>query len=230
MYCIKCGVCLAESEKRCPLCGTVVFNPEVELPNAEKQYPNDKYPKNALRPNAWLFFATTVSFVALAIVFACDYNINNAVTWSGIVGGAFCTLYSALVLPFWFSKPNPAIFVPIFFLLTGGYLWYLNVTLGGNWFLTLAFPIVCFVGLVTTAMATLLHYLKKGRLYVYGGGIILFALLPLLIEFLLFVTFKMPVIWWSLFPLSVLFILGAGLIFLGICRPAKEALERKFFF
>ena len=32
MYCIKCGVELADSEKKCPLCGTVVFNPELSRP------------------------------------------------------------------------------------------------------------------------------------------------------------------------------------------------------
>ena len=29
MYCIKCGVELADSEKRCPLCGTPVFHPDL---------------------------------------------------------------------------------------------------------------------------------------------------------------------------------------------------------
>ena len=39
MYCIKCGVELADSEKKCPLCGTVVFNPEVARPDGAPPYP-----------------------------------------------------------------------------------------------------------------------------------------------------------------------------------------------
>ena len=30
MYCIKCGVELADTEKQCPLCGTLVYHPELE--------------------------------------------------------------------------------------------------------------------------------------------------------------------------------------------------------
>ena len=29
MYCINCGVKLADSEKRCPLCGTVPYHPDI---------------------------------------------------------------------------------------------------------------------------------------------------------------------------------------------------------
>ena len=29
MYCVKCGVELADSEKKCPLCGTPVFHPDI---------------------------------------------------------------------------------------------------------------------------------------------------------------------------------------------------------
>ena len=31
MYCVKCGVELADSEKKCPLCGTPVFHPDILL-------------------------------------------------------------------------------------------------------------------------------------------------------------------------------------------------------
>lgn len=37
MYCIKCGVELADSEKVCPLCGTRVFHPD--LPRSESEAP-----------------------------------------------------------------------------------------------------------------------------------------------------------------------------------------------
>jgi hypothetical protein len=34
---------------------------------------------------------------------------------------------------------------------------------------------------------------------------------------------------WSLYPLTALVLLGGMLIFLAICRPARETMERKFF-
>ena len=42
MYCIKCGVELADSEKRCPLCGTPVFHPDLPRNLTEPPYPADR--------------------------------------------------------------------------------------------------------------------------------------------------------------------------------------------
>ena len=39
MYCIKCGVELADSEKVCPLCGTRVFHPDLPRAQGEPPYP-----------------------------------------------------------------------------------------------------------------------------------------------------------------------------------------------
>ena len=45
MYCIKCGVRLADTENKCPLCGTVPFHPEITREEAEPLYPRDRYPE-----------------------------------------------------------------------------------------------------------------------------------------------------------------------------------------
>ncbi len=50
------------------------------------------------------------------------------------------------------------------------------------------------------------------------------------LEGLLCIAFQIPVTGWSVYPLTALFLLGGFLIFLGICRPAREAMRRKFFF
>ena len=43
MYCVKCGVELGESEKKCPLCGTTVFHPEMEPPTGKGPYPPEEH-------------------------------------------------------------------------------------------------------------------------------------------------------------------------------------------
>ena len=48
-------------------------------------------------------------------------------------------------------------------------------------------------------------------------------------EFLLMLTFGIRFIGWSLYPLAVFFVLGGLLIFLAICRPARDMMERKTF-
>ena len=44
MYCVNCGVQLADSQKRCPLCSTVLFHPELSQPEGEQLYPKDRAP------------------------------------------------------------------------------------------------------------------------------------------------------------------------------------------
>ena len=42
MYCVKCGVELADSQRVCPLCGTRVFHPDIPRTPADPPYPPDE--------------------------------------------------------------------------------------------------------------------------------------------------------------------------------------------
>ena len=50
MYCIKCGVELADSEKICPLCGTRVFHPDLPCGNGEPPYPPAEHSQRGGQP------------------------------------------------------------------------------------------------------------------------------------------------------------------------------------
>lgn len=230
MYCIKCGVSLADTEKTCPLCGTVVYHPEMERPSTDPLYPQQKLPPE--RPlSRGLHILVTVGFLLpLLLVLLADLQTNGTVTWSGPVMGALLVGYVWIILPLWFRKPNPVIFVPCGFAAVIAYLLYLCWFTGGSWFLTFALPVSLGLGLVVTAMTTLLRYLKKGTLYVVGGGMIALGALTLMSELLMDYTFSLPrFIGWSLYPLATLVVLGGVLIFLAICRSARLVMERKFF-
>ena len=43
-YCVQCGVRLAQQEKKCPLCGTPVINPNPQETKEDHLYP-DEYQK-----------------------------------------------------------------------------------------------------------------------------------------------------------------------------------------
>ena len=96
--------------------------------------------------------------------------------------------------------------------------------------MSFAFPVTGGICLIVTAVVTLLRYVRKGILFILGGAIAALGGFMPLVEFLLVVTF--PAIefhWWSLYPLTALVILGGTLMFLGICKPARETMERKLF-
>ena len=230
MYCIKCGVELADSEKKCPLCNTHVFHPQLSGREAPGLYPPNQYPAKQVRPWGILTVISAVFLLPLLITLICDIQLSGGITWSGYVAGGLLTAYVVLILPAWFRKPNPVIFVPCDFLAVGLLLLYINLATGGRWFLTFAFPVVGFFGLVTTAVVTLTRYIRRGRLYIFGGAaLVLGAFMPLM-ELLLNLTFRLPnVLLWSLYPLTTLVLVGGTLLVIAICRPLRESLSKRLF-
>ncbi len=230
MYCVNCGVKLADSEKQCPLCGVMAFHPDIDRGEGEPLFPREQYPAPQINSRAALIVVTTLFLLPILITLLCDLQINGAVTWSGYVTGALVTGYVALVLPGWFRKPNPVIFVPCAFAAAGLYVLYIDLCTGGGWFLSFAFPVIGTVGLIVTAVVTLVKYVRRGYLYIFGGANIALGLFMPLMEFLLMITFDLPqFLSWSLYPLIALVLLGLMLIVLAISRPARETMSRKFF-
>ena len=90
MYCIKCGVELADSEKVCPLCGTRVFHPDLPQAQGEPPYP----PQEQARPEevshtGALFVLTVLLALPAVLSILCDWRVNGRIVWSGYsVGGA----------------------------------------------------------------------------------------------------------------------------------------------
>lgn len=89
--------------------------------------------------------------------------------------------------------------------------------------MSFALPVTAAAGLILTAAVTLLKYVRKGYLFIFGGTIILSGRLHGAGEFLLNLNFHVhDEFIWSFYPFSVSFILGVMLIVIGICRPAQR--------
>ena len=230
MYCIKCGVELAESEKTCPLCGTLVFHPDLPAPDGEKPYPVGQRPPQQVSPMGAKFILSMFFVAGLVIPTLCDWQINGTITWSGYIIGAVLLGYIWLVLPFWFRRPNPIIFVPCGFGAVALYLLYISLVTGGGWFLTFGLPVTAVFGSIVTAVVVLVRCLRRGRLYIFGGAALAIGVFMPVMEWLLTLTFPpIPFYGWSLYPLAVLALTGITMIIIAVSRPMRETLERKFF-
>ena len=231
MYCVNCGVELADSETVCPLCGTRVFHPDLPRKQAPSPYPADPHGKpEEVNRSGILFVMTMLALLPAVICLLCDWRINGSIVWSGYAAGGVALLYITVVLPLWFRHPNPAIFVPVDFAAIALFLLYINFAVGGHWFLSFAFPVTGAIALLITAVVTLMRYVPGGALYIFGGALILTGGLNVLIEFLLHITFGIEGMFvWSIYPLTVCVLLGVMLLVVAVCKPLRRSLHRKFF-
>lgn len=232
MYCVKCGVELADSERKCPLCGTEVICPGEEKRELSPS-PYPPYPgavREGVSKSGVLFVLTVLFLLPFCLCLICDIKINGEIVWSGYASGAILLVYVMTVLPVWFRHPNPVIFVPIDFVAIGLYLLYISYATNGGWFLTFAFPTIGCIGLIVTAVVTLTRYTRGGELFIYGGTMIMLGGISVLVELFMKITFGTRMFIWSLYPMSAFLLVGMMLIVIGICRPLRESLKKKLFF
>ena len=232
MYCIQCGVELQKGVDRCPLCGLRVYHPELKEEPDAPPYP--RYVEGETVSHGGLLFIVSFLFaIPLLVCLLIDLNMNRGVHWSGYVCFGLLTLYILVCLPLWFPRRNPAVFFPISMAAGLGMALYVCLKTGGHWFLSFAFPVGGALLLILEAEIVLMRYAVREwphrTLYILGGGFIALGGLTMLVEFLLQVAFRITMTWWSLYSVTVLFLVGLMLIIIGVCRPLRESLHKKFF-
>ncbi len=227
MYCMKCGVRLQDTEKKCPLCGFSL--PEIS-PIQKGTYPSVKRPRDREDFRGLLLFVTLILFGAGGAVFAADMILGGGVTFSGLVLFSLLLFYAAFLLPRWFRRPNPVVFLPIFCLCLGVFLFYLDFFYGNGWFFPFALPLLGGVLILLETVITLARYVHKGYFYIYGGFFLGLGVLSLVGEILYRAYAHLPVmLTWSLIPLIFFSLVGLGLIVIAIVRPFRAFIERRFF-
>lgn len=230
MYCIKCGIELSDGQKICPICQTRVYHPDFKSEGLPT-YPRKSFKSEEINIRGLLFVVTLLHLIPIIFALILDYNLNDKIDWTLYVVGAVLIVYISVVLPMWFKNPNPVIFTPVSFAASLMYLWYINFSVDGDWFLTFAFPICLMVGVMVTSLVTLLKYIKKNKLFIIGGGFLFAGVISVMVEFFLHLTFDIAHdgFIWSLYPLVFLGIVGLGLIVIEIVKPFKESLKKVFF-
>lgn len=229
MYCIKCGAKLSEGQTVCPICETRVYHPDF-LVTESSTYPKIPFKSEAFNRTGLLFAITVLMLIPLFLPVILELNWKDEISWSGYVAGGVLLAYVSFILPCWFRHPNPVIFVPSSFAATAVYLFYICLMCEGDWFLPFALPLTGALMLIVTGVTALFRYLRRGRLYIAGGGFIAFGLFTLLLEYLLRVSLEIKFSFmWSVAPLTVFSIFGVLLIVVAIVKPFKESLRRVFF-
>lgn len=230
MYCQKCGIELADSEEKCPLCQTAVYHPDIERKVGEPTYPKGEYPQQNAKKVIGLIVVTTLYFLAFFTCMLCDIQVFSKITWSGYAMGAILCSYGVLILPHWFKRKSALVFIPVDFALICAFLAYINHVVNGEWFLGFAFPLCAGIGTVVFLVVALLQRLRKKGLYIFAGAFFFVAGMMYPLELSINETVgSVNFYFWSLYPIFAFSAIGIMLLVLAAYRPAREALERRFF-
>ena len=227
MYCVKCGVKLGEGVRECPLCQTPVLYHE----DADRTVSySDRYPAEQ-RHARYLILALLTALMAAAglICLILCLRTFGRVYWSGYVLMGLALAWVILILPFWFPRWHPLIFLPIDFAAVCGFLLYVCASTGGNWFLSFAFPVTMLVGLLLVAAVAVARHVRRGRLYIAAALILVTGGFCMLIELFEHITFGTQMFLWSLYCVSFCGLLGLFLLVAAMIPPLRAYLERKFF-
>lgn len=234
MYCIKCGVELANGVKRCPLCGTPVIIPDELKEEAAAAAPAPSfYPENRVQEkvNHWtVLVVITILFLLPALLcMLIDLRLNEHIVWSGYVSSSLLLVYTIVVLPYWFPQRKPYPFILAVGIAIGFLLAYICVKNGGHWFLTLALPIVVILIVMTEIAFWTLRGNRMDPLLLVGLFFVAGGIFNVLLETMICMTFEFRFSFWSFYPLIALGLIGAGLIFIAMRPALRKALYKKFF-
>ena len=230
MYCVKCGVKLQDGIKSCPLCHTPVLFPGMEQSVPEPAVYPDRYPAEKKQTRFLALGLITAMLTAVCIAcFVFCLKTYGYLFWSNYVMLGIALVYIVCVLPLWFRKRDPLVFLPVDFVCVCGYLLFVCVYNGGRWFLGFAFPVTMLLGLLTEASVALYRRVARGRLFITGGLLIAAGCSCMLIEMFQHITFGTGMFMWSLYCVPFCSALGLFLIAAGCIPPLRAWLERKFF-
>ena len=229
MYCVKCGVELADSEKNCPLCGTVAYHPDLEREESPAPYPPHRLASRRARRRATLFVLALVAITLVVQLLVLNLAISGKITWAFFAVGGIALTYLMVCLPMWFKRPNPAVFVPTSFLAIALYLFGCCVLTDGSWYWNFALPLIGGIAVIVTAVSTLCRYIKGGRFYIAGGTVIASGAYLLGTELLISARFNVMFWGWSIFGVIGCFVIGLGIIVIGIVPAFRLGFDKRFF-
>lgn len=171
-YCVNCGVELDSGEKKCPLCGTPVVNPNHPCdPNAVSAYPRrvqEAAPSLvSRRMTAAIISAALVLPASICLV--CNYLITGAVSWSVYILLALAVVWVASVPPLLIHRGTLFWAIGLDVAAIGGLLYVINrltyPMTGINWFNTLALPLLLLGAAMVLFVSAAFRYRQPGKLY-----------------------------------------------------------------
>lgn len=233
-YCVHCGVELAPSEEKCPLCKTPVFDP-----NQAWREPDEKpYPDRleVVPPHINRRYGARLASLFLLIPLAAVVIVNLAIsgfrlTWSLYVLGAGACVYFWVLLPLSLSIERPYLYIAVDVCSTALYLLLIAyMTEGAGWYMGLALPLTLIFGL--SGMLSVYVCRRRRMPALYRASIVLLvgaavlAGLEAVVDLWMHGSVRLE---WSIYALVPLAASGAALRIIEKKPKLKEAILKRLY-
>lgn len=234
-YCVNCGVELNDSEKKCPLCGTIVLNPNLfgkEESQAIPPYPpREDYLLLSENRRLTLILMTLVFLLPAAVCLLVDSMTSSALSWSYYVAGGMVTMWVFMAPPIFWRKSKGIIgFILLdaaVLLLYLAFVEYLSNPVK-PWFISLAFPVVILFTVLVVAFVWAIQSGRYRRTVLTGVFFVQMALGSALLEILIdWYRFEKVSLDWSLITATVFLIVAVFFFVVARKRDLKESLQKK---
>ena len=227
-YCVNCGVKLKNSEKKCPLCNTIVINPNKINGEYEPVYSNkiETFKKINYKFLSKLIILLLM-FISLLIVL-CDIITSNDITWSIYVVSSILYLGThlsfAVVKNIYISLIIHLVSTELFMLLIA----YLNN--GMHWYLYLVLPFIFIVWLYIMLCTYLIRRKKKDFLKRLSLGLLFSGLTVIAVEACIdLFRFNFIKYNWSIYAALPITILSILLFILSYNKKIVDEIRRRMF-
>ncbi len=231
-YCVNCGVELHETEKSCPLCTTVVINPnQLYNEDAKPLYPPHKQHAD-LQANKRVTVALISVLLALpaSVCLVCNYVIDTRLTWSMYVLGTMAFLWTVIIPPYLLRRNRELMTVIIGGISSCAFLRFLEeVSPVKGWYLTLALPIVLVVAFICFIMVIIFLYSNLRKMQIAAVFAVCVAGMMIAVEIATDVyhqaSFKLE---WSVFFAIPCIIVAVLFMLIDRKRSVKENIKKTF--
>lgn len=232
-YCVHCGVKLGESEKRCPLCSTIVLDPlQPPDPFAPRPYPV-RTPEQQLRHNKkfFLVLACLILLLPSILCMMVDLLLGSGVTWSIYPSGVLFLLFAGIAVPLLAKKWRTYISLGFNFFTLSAYLFLVERLTGGQWFFSYVFPSLGMFLIILLLPILLFQWGKLNKLTLLAACIAGIAVGCLGIEWICDVVANGKTFFsWSPFVSAPCIFVSLVLFFINGNRSIREEVRRRLHF
>lgn len=233
-YCVNCGVELEASLESCPLCHTIVINPnDLEKLKPAPPYPQEKGQVDMVkRKDLGLLTFIVLSATSLSCLLLNLFVLPGSGMWSFFIIG-FCLILFVLMIPVVVYTRLP-VYISLLLdgIAVGVYLYMITYNTASNlWYFKLALPIVTLITILMEIFALLLRNFPSSFLTTALYFFVETALLCIALELLIDDYVQAPLaLSWSAIVLTVCGVITVMLITVLSIRRLREEVQRRIHF